>query len=335
MAPANVPDRVLDLTAGVTMVVTDLHGDKDAFARYVGRFLQMRSRKKVDRLLILGDLIHSDGDEDADASLSILLDVIRMRASLGADAVVMLLGNHEMPHLYGVTLKRGDTEYTPRFEKALTASGKRAEVIAFLKTLPFYVRTAAGIAFAHAGPDIEATIQFERVRHLDHDAVLAEYSQVLAINQAPEKLRQAYGEAMGMPYEMLARYYLAVEGKNDPRYDDLLRGFVIGQSSPDFQLLWDALFTRAEKGVSMQLYERILAKFLARLSEGAPVPQRTLVSGHIRVKGGYEIITPQHFRLASAAHATPREAGQFLLLDAAQPIESVADLVGKLNSVFG
>ena len=34
------------------MVVSDLHGDKDAFARHVGRFLQLRTRKKVDRLLI-------------------------------------------------------------------------------------------------------------------------------------------------------------------------------------------------------------------------------------------------------------------------------------------
>ena len=36
-----MPDRILDLTSGLTMVVSDLHGDKDAFARHVGRFLQL------------------------------------------------------------------------------------------------------------------------------------------------------------------------------------------------------------------------------------------------------------------------------------------------------
>src|SRR5258706_9755823 len=124
-------DRILDLISGITMVVSDLHGDHDAFARYVGRFLQMRTRHKVDRLLLLGDLIHRDGAEDQDASLQMLLDVIRMQRTLPPGSVIMLLGNHEMPHIYGMSLARGDVEYTPRFEKALTQSGKRQEVLTF------------------------------------------------------------------------------------------------------------------------------------------------------------------------------------------------------------
>ena len=69
-----------------TMVVSDLHGDKDAFARHVGRFLQLHSRKRVQRILFLGDLIHSDGPESDDASLQIVNDIMRMRATLGPDA---------------------------------------------------------------------------------------------------------------------------------------------------------------------------------------------------------------------------------------------------------
>src|SRR5690349_11304961 len=113
-----MPERILDLTTGITMVVSDLHGDKDAFARHVGRFLQLRSRRKVDRLLLLGDLIHSEEDEHQDASLQIMLDVIRMQKTLPPQAVIMLLGNHEMPHLYSVALAKGQNEYTPRFEQA-------------------------------------------------------------------------------------------------------------------------------------------------------------------------------------------------------------------------
>src|SRR5689334_7277366 len=148
-----MPDRILDLTSGVTMVVSDLHGDKDAFARHIGRFLQLRTRKKVDRLLILGDLIHQTSPESQDDSLQMVLDLIRMQHSLPPGSVVVLLGNHEMPHLYGVTLAKGNVEYTPQFEQALSRSGKRDEVLAFLNDLPFFVRTSAGVLFTHAGPD--------------------------------------------------------------------------------------------------------------------------------------------------------------------------------------
>ena len=58
-----MPTRILDLTSGLTMVVSDLHGDRDAFARYVGRFLQLYNRKKIQRILFLGDLIHSERPE--------------------------------------------------------------------------------------------------------------------------------------------------------------------------------------------------------------------------------------------------------------------------------
>lgn len=329
------PERILDLTSGVTMVVSDLHGDKDAFARHVGRFLQLRSRNRVQRLLLLGDLIHSDGPEDQDASLPILFDLMRMRASLGTDAVVMLLGNHEMPHLYGVSLQRGNFEYTPRFEKALSASQRRDEVMQFLDSLPFYVRTAAGVAFTHAGPDGNAIAQFDQLRHFDHGAILSEFSHALSLSPDHERLRTLYSETMGMPYEVLARYYLAVEGENDPRYNDLLRAFMISQSSQEFELLWGALFTRSEKNMTMPFYDRLLARFLEVLSEGAPVPQRILVTGHVETRGGHSLVTAHHLRLSSATHAQPRESGQYLLIDVAKAVESAAELEANLGSVFG
>src|SRR5687768_17783212 len=92
-----MPDRILDLTSGVTMVISDLHGDRDAFARYVGRFLQLRTRQKVERLLLLGDLIHREAGEGEDESLQMVIDVMRMQTKLPSGSVVMLLGNHEMP----------------------------------------------------------------------------------------------------------------------------------------------------------------------------------------------------------------------------------------------
>ena len=192
---ATVPiNRVLDLSAGVTMVVSDLHGDKDAFARHVGRFLQLHSRKRVQRILFLGDLIHSDGPESDDASLQIVIDIMRMRATLGQDAVVALLGNHELPHIYGVILRRGQFEYTPRFERMLSTSGRRAEVLAFFEQMPFYVRTASGVAFTHAGPEGTAIAQFEELRRFDHAAIRSENAPIAELLQTAN----AFGVAEGV-----------------------------------------------------------------------------------------------------------------------------------------
>src|SRR5579859_379323 len=282
--------RILDLTAGVTMVVSDLHGDREAFGRYVGRFLQLYTRKRVQRLLILGDLIHSELPESQDQSLPLVLDVMRMQNALPPGAVIMLLGNHEMPHLYSVSLAKGKVEYTPRFEKALTASGQREDILNFFDSLPFYVRTAAGVLFTHAGPDGGAMANLHLLRDLDHQAVIAEFAHALALHPNSDKLRELYSETMGMPYEMLARYYLAVSGPDDPRYDNLIRAYMIGQQSHEFQVLWDALFTRCEQATPAALYERLVSYFLATLSEDAPAPQQFLVSGHIGVSGGHSVV---------------------------------------------
>ncbi len=329
-----MPTRILDLTSRLTMVVSDLHGDRDAFARYVGRFLQLYNRKKIQRILFLGDLIHNERPEQADESLQLVTDVMRMQKALPPGTVIMLLGNHEMPHLYGISFAKGNTEYTPHFEQALTNSGKRAEIMAFFDSLPFYVRTAAGVLFTHAGPDGNAMVNIETLRTFDHKAVLSEFDYALSINPHPDQLRALYGQTMGLPYEMLARYYLAVTGPDDPRYDDLVRAYMISQGSKEFELLWDALFTRCEQAVSMAFYQRLITVFLEAFSYDAPAPQRFLVSGHLDVEGGHQIVTDQHLRLASAAHANPREAGQYLLIDFAQPVTSMDMLVSSLGTVF-
>ena len=74
--------------------------------------------------------------------------------------------------------------------------------------------------------------------------------------------------------------------------------------------------------------------FLDAFSEGAPAPQCVLVSGHIAVRGGHKIVNPYHLRFASAAHAHPREAGQILLVDLAEPVRSAQELVAGLRNLF-
>jgi len=101
---------------------------------------------------------------------------------------------------------------------------------------------------------------------------------------------------------------------------------MIGQQSHEFEMLWDTLFTRCEQSLPLPLYERLLSVFLEAFSKDAPTPQRFLVTGHMVVQGGHAVVTPHHLRIASAAHARPREAGEYLLLDCGKPVDSMAEL---------
>lgn len=315
------------------MVVTDLHGDGGAFQRYIRRFRRLHATGDVQRLILLGDLIHGYGPPHTDASLDMILQVLDLRDEFGPENVIMLLGNHEMPHIYGVSLSKGSMTFTPRFEHAL--GDHRVRVMALLESLPLYIRTAAGVLLSHAGPAAEVIDQVNRLRHFDHRALLANADDVLA--QAPDlaPLYRQYSTVYGTSYAEDAHELLAIQGADDPRYAELLRGFIISQQSESFRLLWDALFTQNERNMSDTEYLHVCEDFLDAFSEGAPGPQRVVVSGHIVTPGGgYKVINRYHLRLASAAHARPVTAGLYLRLDCAQPMHSAIDLMHRLDSVF-
>jgi hypothetical protein len=52
------------------------------------------------------------------------------------------------------------------------------------------------------------------------------------------------------------------------------------------------------------------------------------------IKGGHRIVAQRHLRLASAHHATPREAGRYLLFDTGKAVQQVEDLSPGLESVY-
>ncbi len=321
--------RIVDLESGVAMVVTDLHGDGEAYARYRDCFLDLRAHGRADTLILTGDLLHRTPPAPDD-SLAMMLDVLRLKRELG-DHLIYLMGNHEFPHRYAFTLQRGDDLLTPRFEWAM--GEHRAEIMALLDDLPFYVRTRGGVALAHAGapPDFTAE-KGERLFNLSHDDVLAETAVSLPPDFRPA-LRKLLGRQAGRSYEQLIHDYFAVTDPNDPRYDDYLVGSVAITTHPDLQLLWDALFTKNERQYGRAYHAHVPA-FLQTLAAGWPHPQNILVCGHIDCDGGHAIIGQQQLRLASAKHAHPREAGCYLLLDVEKKVNSPAELLPHLASVF-
>lgn len=325
--------RYLDIRTGKMMVVSDLHGDGEAFDRCIATFMALREDGEADRLLFLGDVIHGYGSIEEDHSLRMLLRIIELQERFGADHLMMLLGNHEMPHIYGVSLAKGDLEFTPRFEWMI--GDHRDRIHKFLMSLPFVVRTSAGVLFCHAGPDESSINRVERLRDFDHEALLKDADQSLAQQGDLSKVYDAYARISGQSYDTLAKKYLAVTGPDDPRYPHLMRALFISERDHRFGVLWDFLFTQNDRGYVPTIYEQICQRFLDSFGTGAPQLQRVIVSGHIQVpEGGYQIVNDRHFRLATAAHATPRREGRYLLVDCMKSVYHADELADMTHRLF-
>jgi hypothetical protein len=323
--------RIVDLEWGRVMVVTDLHSDYAVYCRYRDRFRELRARGQANVLVFIGDLIHTEGPRRTDGSLAIVLDLLRLRRDLG-DGLIVLLGNHEMPHLYGIAISKGGYTYTPQFEIAM--SDHRSRIVAFFDELPFYVRTHAGVALAHAGASHAASTPegLQRLAAYSHSAEMSKVDALLD-GQDRASVRAGLAKLSGENYAELVAQNMGLTDPDDPRYDDMLRGVLVTGLSSDFQRVWEATFNKNEHQYGPEEYARLLEDTLAALSEGF-VEQRAIVSGHIPVMGGYEVVAGRQLRLASWAHATPPEAGRYLLFDAGRPIATVDDLIKGLHSVF-
>jgi hypothetical protein len=327
--------HVLDLDTGTALVTTDLHGAGAVYDHLRDTFLRLHKQGVVNRWIICGDLIHSSGPEEDDASLRMLLDVMHLQDTMGRETVILLLGNHEMPHIYGITLSKGTITFTPRFEQALTALDhqskihyRRRDVMAFLRRLPFYVRTKAGVTLTHAGAALPlATANLvEVILDFDHDALLkladdrmrAKYD-VFALKTNARYLAQAASE-------------LAIEGPYDPRLPEFARAIVVSQTCEDFHLLWDVLFARNETdGTALSNYRQTMRRALEQLSACGPYEQRVFVAGHIGVDGGHKRVGLEQLRLASYSHAYPNEQGEVLLLNCETPVNYAEELVPHLR----
>ncbi|MCA9960322.1 MAG: metallophosphoesterase family protein [Chloroflexota bacterium] len=323
--------RIIDIETGNIMVVTDLHGDWEAYQLYRDHFLNAYKQGTMDYLILAGDLIHYSGPPEADGSLRMVLDVMKLQNTIG-NRIIYLMGNHELPHIYSITLQKGKHLYTPTFEAAM---GKhRRQILSFFDQLPFYVRTRGGVTISHAGASaaISERNSVERLLNYSHRRIWRETSESLPPEIRPS-LRRALSKTSNQSYDDMVRKYFAVTGPDDPRYDHFLIGAVSTTSHPDFQLLWEMLFTRNEYQYGEDAYGIVLNSMLQALSTNYQ-PQRVLVAGHIDCRGGYKIVSQYQLRMASAKHAIPRNSGLYLLFNAEKEIKAAQELVFGLNSVF-
>ena len=329
--------RLRTLSTGVAMVVTDLHGEGDAYQRLRDIFLQAHGRGDVQRLVLCGDLLHVRHLDRRDSSLAMLYDVMTLQAEMGEDTVLMLCGNHELPHIYGFALMRGHHDYTGGFEHVLReaeetgkATYTRAQVMAFLRGLPFYACTSAGVTLSHVGapPNVDAN-GLARLLAFDHDALL----QWAEERMTRYDTARMYAEEN---YLQQAWRVLAVRSADDPRIGDLLRGELLSQTSQDFELLWQAFFLDNEQGRGLPVYLADVNAFLGELNKHDLPKQSYIVSGHVNVvKGGHVWVGGRQLRLASHAHANPEEDGEYLLLDCEKRVMRSDHLTAGLRRTWG
>ena len=326
--------RAVNLESGIAMVVTDLHGDWAVYERLRDKFLTLYQAGEAERFIICGDLVHGYGPEESDASLEMLLDVLELQTQMGTDTIIMLLGNHELPHIYSTPLSKGLLEFTARFEHALarlnadpSAAYRRTDVTRFLRSLPLYVRTRAGVLISHAGAASSVVSEnvAERLLSFDHDALLQYGDDLIAQNYTLEAIRNS-------PFYLeQAQHYIAVDDTYDPRYRNLLRGQILSETSSEYALIWDALFTRNEADEpSLDDYLAVVRRFLQYMSAVSPHEQHVIVQGHIAAKNGYTAVGPQQLRIATHTHAIPPERGVYLLLDCEKPVQTVDELAMHL-----
>ncbi|NKQ34324.1 MAG: hypothetical protein HF973_01770 [Chloroflexi bacterium] len=324
--------RVVDLESGTAMIVTDLHGDWDAYRRYRDRFLELHKYGRADTLILDGDLIHYSGPAVLDKSVEMILDILRLQEELGG-RLIYLLGNHEIPHIYSITLSKGEDLFTPQFERAM--GEYRPQITALFDSLPFYVRTPGGVTITHAGASsaISQPSAVELLFNFSHQAVLQRARKQITPEARPylmREMRQQYG----FTYNQMAREWFAVTGLDDPRYEDFLVGSLAVSSDPEMEILWPALFTRNEKEYGEYNYTLLVNNLLKVLSLDYH-QQKVLITGHIDCpQNGFKLVNRQQLRIASAKHAIPREAGKYLLLDVTKPIETAEELLPHMQSVF-
>jgi hypothetical protein len=203
----------------------------------------------------------------------------------------------------------------------------------FLKSLPFMVRTKAGVMLTHAGAS-DLTASEESAAMLltfSHEDLLAEVDRLLTrsdiLDFISENLQMSMDE-----YDRKSWDLLAVTGSDDPRYRDLLRGFIATSLEPEWPIVWDFFFTQCETNSGLSHYGGVLKRFLSYYQESGQ-PQKFLVTGHIPVRNGSAIIAERQLRMASWSHSRPREAGRYLLFDTARLIDTVHDLMECVHPI--
>jgi len=248
------------------MVVTDLHGDWDTYSRYRDRFLTLRARGQATTSFSPGDLIHGQGESYPDRSLDILLDILALRPTL-SERLIYLLGTTNCRTFIASSCRERGAPFHPSLRGGLrkTPGGHHSP---FSKACPLRTHTIWHSYHPRRGSGRNESTRRSRAP-CSITLTATPWTRLPALCRRNQRslLRGGFGKLSGEDYGTMARTYLAVSGPDDPRYDDLLVGF-LASTLPDFELLWAALFTRNEQQYGESNYAIFLDALLRDLRPG-------------------------------------------------------------------
>ncbi len=289
---------ICDIQFGKLMIVSDLHGNGFDFRHILKVFRKLKSEGEADYLIFLGDLIHAYPGKQKDESLEMIQELIKIGANQEGSDVICLLGNHEFVHIYHIPLQRGNLEFTSWFEKRIRKN--REQIIRFFMDMPLMLRTQGGVLLNHTG----SSNRYAEIKNFDFDWF---------------KTYNHKGE-FAMHLDQINSY--------DPQ---------IGlqfMSTAEGDYLWDVLMNGNGLQYGEEYYEFVddLLKFAS--VDRIDLPMKTLVSGHIGVDYGAELVGKHKLRLCSSAGCLRDLEKKFLLIDAEKSYQNSMELLECCHDLF-
>ena len=309
--------QIIDINDGRLLVATDIHGNWDDYQAIRAKFVEVKRQGNVDILVFDGDLIHGyEGYEDR--SKDILDDLI----DNPDPTVLTLLGNHEFMHIYHLDVSKNGKSFTDVFEEEIKSDRER--YVGFMRKMPYAIRTAGGVVINHTGANppmagiaterkyehLAGPQAFHIMNKLEHDEILGNVHRVMSTI-----LEDLYPRSLSVEF---------FEEFNS-EIGDVFDSTDIGA------FLWDVFFNKNEQHYDEVTYSIMLTRFLKTMSLGDK-PQQFVVSGHIEVPLGYEVIAGKQLRICSSYGAD--EGKKVLsLVDASRQYESVVQLIDDLQQL--
>lgn len=250
---------------GTLFVATDIHGDMDALEKVIAAFEKKYAKNskigKKTYLLTLGDDIHCDPDDyekdehgiEFDYSYRVLYRFDELRRKYGEDAVINLMGNHELVHIglndfrhvgkneieQGMPFKRGIRKAAGKYREG-GGSEEVEKYVDRLKKRPLVAIAPNGIVFSHTGPtvlDKEGIAQTPVYSNKD-----APYLRALT----QKRMHPGFVELAEEDYLRYEQHYLEMVARARDKWK--AKAFVIGHTPPKPELFINTPQTHTKWG---------------------------------------------------------------------------------------
>gem|GEM_PF-1386676 len=296
---------ILDIPEGRFMVVSDLHGHASDFDLVINRWKHHQAAGETDGIVFLGDLVHGRG-KWPDASPHFIDTLLDLGCNQPGSNVHALLGNHELVHIYHAELWSSTYCYTEEFERAIAHD--REHYITFLESMPFAIRTGGGVLLNHTGgsgylaglPLGPYQPDFETLSQWDHREALVHIGNLSGRQILPETVQRKFKPDLAMTF----------------------------RPSPEGNFLWEMLMNKNER-IYGDAYADVLRHTLSFLSHGHPTGLNMVVSGHIRVPLGWQVVNPQQLRLSTTYGASEDANKTYVIVDASRRYQDAAELASE------